>query len=666
METSPSNVGQALPPVHSWRLLSALALVLITLAAYANSFDSGFVVDNRGLILQDPRVHEATPENIRLILDHTYWWPNGDIDFYRPITTFSWLFNYAILGNRERPAGYHWINFLLHAGNVLLVYALSMRFMRKRWPAFFVPAIWAVHPVLTESVTNMAGRADLLAAGAVLGGLLLYLKGVEAQGWRRMAWLAGLLLTTTIGVFSKESAVILPAAIVLYELTFRGFRWPGRAQLMGLLATLAPIAFMFYERSHVFAGITQTPVPFTDDPIVGANFLVAKLTALDVIARDFWLIVWPARLSADYSYAQIPLAQGSLRDWIVALAVCALVPATVFLYRLSRVAFFFFCLGLIWLAPASNLLVPVSIMGERFLYIPVLGVVACLVPAVYALAERTQVARYVPVALCLLIAALAARTWVRNTDWRDDLSIAQASVQASPRSYKTHDMLANALLNADPSHANIDRVIEESEKSRALLEPLPDTDKPAHPYIFAATCYAQRGDYPKAITVLRQFVTVEQASPSHINDLRQAYGYMMLAAAYIKTGDKNQAADAADHARALDTLNPKVYMQLAEIYATSNRMDDAFISLAEGEFVTADAGLMDAWVDLYRRAAGPASCALQPTLEGPALNPPCPIVHAHVCAASAYVVKTLAAAGQQDVALARKQMFIENFHCRVE
>jgi hypothetical protein len=107
-------------------------------------------------------------------------------------------------------------------------------------------------------------------------------------------------------------------------------------------------------------------------------------------------------------------------------------------------------------------------------------------------------------------------------------------------------------------------------------------------------------------------------------------------------------------------------MQLAEIYATSNRMDDAFISLAEGEFVTADAGLMDAWVDLYRRAAGPASCALQPGPDGPALNPPCPIVHAHVCAASAYVVKTLAAAGQQDVALARKRMFTEHFHCHVE
>jgi tetratricopeptide (TPR) repeat protein len=432
---------------------------------------------------------------------------------------------------------------------------------------------------------------------------------------------------------------------------------------MGLLATLVPIAFMFHERSRVFAGIAKTPVDFTDDPIVGAGFLVGKLTALNVIARDFLLMLWPAHLSADYSFSQIPLAQGSLRDWMVALAVVAIVPATVFLYRFSRAGFFFFWLGLIWLAPASNLLVPVSIMGERFLYLPALGVVACFVPAVFAIANRAGAARYAAVVLSILTAALAVRTWVRNADWRDDLSIATASVRDSPRSYKTHDWLANALLAADPSNRNIDRVIEESEKSRALLDPLPDDLKPAHPYIFAATCYAQRGDYPKAIAVLRQFVTVEQASPGPINDLRQAYGYLMLASAYLKTGDQSRAADAAKHARALDPLNPKIYMQLAQIAVTANRMDDAFVDLAEGEFVTADAGLMDAWTDLYRRAGGSAGCALLPGPDGPSLNPPCPIVHAHVCAASAYVVRTLAAADRRDVALERKKMFIEHFGC---
>src|SRR5579863_9644655 len=113
---------------HHYRrhLLVGLALSLLTLLAYSNSFSSGFVLDNQGLLL-DPRIREATPENFALILRHTYWWPTGEAGLYRPFTTLSYLFNYAVLGDRDQAAGYHTINLLLHLGNVLLAYALAHR-----------------------------------------------------------------------------------------------------------------------------------------------------------------------------------------------------------------------------------------------------------------------------------------------------------------------------------------------------------------------------------------------------------------------------------------------------------------------------------------------------------------------------------------------------------
>jgi tetratricopeptide (TPR) repeat protein len=647
------------PPAPDPYLLPAFVLVVLTLAAYANSFDSGFVLDNRGLLVSDPRVHAATAENIGLILDHTYWYPNGETGLYRPLATLSWLFNYAILGNREQPAGYHWINLLLHAGNVLVVFALARRLMRGLWPAFFIAAVWGVHPILTECVTNIAGRPDLLAAGAVLGGLLLYLKSAEAEGRRRMAWLAGLALVTAIGVFSKESAAVIPGAILLYELTFP--RRVGGAQLMGLLATLIPIAFMLVQRSHVLAGTPPYTIPFTDNPIGGMDFVNGRLTALNVIARYFGLILWPQNLSADYSWSQIPLARGGPWDWIVAIAVTAVIPATILLYRRFRhiyripAGLFFFWLGLLWLAPVSNLLYPVAIMAERYLYLPALGVVACLVPAIYGIAERARAARLAPVLLCLLIAALAARTWARNSDWKDDLSIAEASVRTSPGSYKTHDLLANALFTADPAHGNIDRVIAESERTRAILEPLPDRDKPAHPYLFAASCYAARRDSEKAIAVLLRFVDIEAASPGTINDLRRAYGYLTLASLYLERGDLARASDAAERSRALDPMNPKVYGLMAEIALKTKRPDDAFVRLTEGELVTDDAELRQALIDLYRYAMDPRSCALAPGPDGPRINSACDIVRAHVCAASGYVVRILPE---------RKKMFTEQYGCR--
>ena len=105
------------------------------LAAYSNSFSAGFPFDNKQLILQDARVHEASSANLDLILQHTYWWPYGERGLYRPLTTLSYLFNYAVLGNADRPAGYHSFNLIVHLLNVLLVCALTVRLTRNPFAA---------------------------------------------------------------------------------------------------------------------------------------------------------------------------------------------------------------------------------------------------------------------------------------------------------------------------------------------------------------------------------------------------------------------------------------------------------------------------------------------------------------------------------------------------
>ncbi len=128
-------------PEQSRRWLAIFCLLPVTLLAYANSFQCGFVFDNRLLLLGNRRIQKATPENLALIFNHSYWWPIGEAGLYRPLTTLSFLFNYAILGNAENPAGYHWVNFLMHAGNVLLVFALARRLVREFWPSFLIAAV---------------------------------------------------------------------------------------------------------------------------------------------------------------------------------------------------------------------------------------------------------------------------------------------------------------------------------------------------------------------------------------------------------------------------------------------------------------------------------------------------------------------------------------------
>jgi len=120
----PPTPAPAEPPASQipWRRHALLlgALVLAALLAYSNSFSAGFVFDN-GVLMKDSRIKAVTSDNLDLIWNQEYWYNWSISGLYRPLSTLSYLFNYAILGNAEHPAGYHWVNFSLHSINIALV-----------------------------------------------------------------------------------------------------------------------------------------------------------------------------------------------------------------------------------------------------------------------------------------------------------------------------------------------------------------------------------------------------------------------------------------------------------------------------------------------------------------------------------------------------------------
>src|SRR5690349_6973202 len=93
-------------------LTPLLALAGIVLLAYSNSIPAGFTADNHGLILMDSRLREVNRANLASIFTENYWYRWGQSGLYRPVTTLSYLFNYAVLRNADNPAGYYWINLL--------------------------------------------------------------------------------------------------------------------------------------------------------------------------------------------------------------------------------------------------------------------------------------------------------------------------------------------------------------------------------------------------------------------------------------------------------------------------------------------------------------------------------------------------------------------------
>ncbi len=430
-----------------------LALWTLVLAAYSNSFQAGLVFDSAIAISQDPRIQAVTPQNLRLILTEQYWHGSTANGLYRPLTTFSYLLNYAVFGNGTDPAGYHWVNLVLHGVNVSLVYLLGILVFEAAAPALALAALWGLHPLLTESVTNVVGRADLLAAFGVLAGLLCYVKSASATGRHKLPWVAAMLIAQAVGIFSKENAAVLPAIMLLYDLTWRRrTAWRGRALTYASL--VLPLAAFFYLRVTLQVHILA---PVTDNPLMSAGFWTARLTALKVIGKYLWLFVWPARLSADYSYNAVPLFGWRPAQWedakaLIALAVClGAVLLAIRCYRTRKPLFFFLAFFFVALAPTSNLAILIgSIMAERFVYLPSIGLAGCVVAAIYTLSRQGSRGRLLALraawtALGLLCLACAVRTYARNFDWVDERSLWTSAVDVCPGSAKTHDNLGKVL-----------------------------------------------------------------------------------------------------------------------------------------------------------------------------------------------------------------------------
>jgi tetratricopeptide (TPR) repeat protein len=433
---------------HAWRMLALCALVLAT---YSNSFQAGLVFDNSEVISRDARIRAATPENVQRILTEGY--SRATSGLYRPLTTFSYLLNYTVFGNGNHPAGYHWVNLTVHAANVLLVYLLGLLIFGESAPAFALAALWGVHPLLTESVTNVVGRADLLAAFGVLAGLLCYIRSASATGRDKAFWLAGVVAAQAIGLFSKENAAILPGLMLLYDLTWRGRAgWRGRATAYAAL--ILPFAAFFYARGTLPMHIAASN---TDNPLMAADFWTARMTAIKVIGKYLWLFVWPGHLSADYSYNAVPVFGWHPADWedakaLIALASCLAGAALAVRWRRTRkplcfsIAFFF-----VALIPTSNLAILIgSIMAERFVYLPSIGLAGCVIAGVYSLGrqvpgKRLFAMRTAWISLGLLCLACAARSYARNFDWLDERTLWTSAVNVCPESAKAHYNLGTVL-----------------------------------------------------------------------------------------------------------------------------------------------------------------------------------------------------------------------------
>ncbi len=448
-------------------LLPWLLLLLAASAPYLNALDADFVYDDEGLILKNPAVQPERPWWVSLTAP---FWPNQDAaGLYRPATSLSYRLQLAWHG--PDPGPFHGANVALHALVTLTAAWVLLRlFPRHRRWAWAVALLFAVHPVHTEAVTGVFGRGELLAALFGLLGYGLWLRAgtIHRPIGASAAGLGAVALSFALAMGSKESAIgwllvagAHRAGLLGDERSYARLRIRNRGALRQAVLADGALAvgvagYLIARRAVLGSLLGLGEVTPIDNPVFAAPLDVRVLTAGKVLGRYLELLVWPHRLSVDYSYDTI----APVTSWAsgAGLMLLAALLAVVLLIRLARQAPRLAWGGAVWavlLLPVSNLLFPIgTIMAERLLYLPSLGFLALVAAAADRAAgvvdARRRWTRPALVGLLvLLLTAGAARTWDRNRDWRTNLDLFLAAERVAPRSVRVHCNLGASLLRED-------------------------------------------------------------------------------------------------------------------------------------------------------------------------------------------------------------------------
>ncbi len=441
-----SRWQQSVVSPSPWR--TVVLLISLTVVVYLNTLANAFAYDDIPIIVNNPNVHRLDWSALWL---RGYWsHVTGGGGNYRPLTVSTFAVEYQLWGGR--PAGYHLVNILLHAANVVWLFHLLRRYRVVLGLSSLAAALFAVHPVHTEAVANIVGRAELL--GMFFGGLMWWSwlqgrrGGVKGWGWRAVSALAYL-----AAVLSKENMIVLPAALFAGEWLAGRFRRLGALQAAGpFVVFLVVLIPYFWLRMLAGEGVEQQ-VEAGHVPLAGRNLWERCIIMAGVGVTWYRLVILGYPLQMIYSIREFDLTPTLQWRVLVGLAITAgLVGLAVVCHRRVPLVTFAVAFWFITLAVTSNVLLPLgTLLAERWLYLPSVAAVLLVSVAVWRSVHAGSALRLgALVGTAGLLVFYSVVTVWRNRDWQNNVTVFESLVATAPNNPSGYMMLGHELMTTDP------------------------------------------------------------------------------------------------------------------------------------------------------------------------------------------------------------------------
>ncbi len=526
-------------------------LVLVCFVVFANTVGGEFVYDDTRQIVRNILIQDNSL--IWKALTSDVWAFKGDgtqaaSNYWRPTFTLWNILCFRLFG--MSPAGWHVANILLHTGVSVIAFLLLRKWQLTAMVAFAIALIFAVHPVHVESVAWIAGSPDLLFSLALLGSLWFATSYRESRASKHMI-LTVLLYAVALG--AKEVAIL---CLPIYYFVLRDGEAEKKAHNNTPLLVLGGAAVVyFFARLGVIGAVSRPPgdaVPFGD----------ALMSVPTMFAFYLGQIFVPFRVAINYPVT--PVTAIDVMNFVVPLVISVAVLAGLFLLvrtsNKNRIATAIFLLPLI---PAMNATAFISeqIVHDRYLYLPLLGVLMLLVPFVTQYVNE----RNVMIACCVIAAALSVQTFRYNTAYANELSLWTWTAAVDDSSF-TSMQLGGALAEAGRNEEGLAAYSAAIEQKPAMRG-----------YLGRGRIYNSLKQYPEAEKDLIKAL----AMPIERQEAYAMYQvYESLGIAYVEQRKLDQAASIFRESRnSLPIYKAALTEKLAIVYYQGNLKAEALKEL---------------------------------------------------------------------------------------
>uniref|UniRef100_A0A2C9JYV8 dolichyl-phosphate-mannose--protein mannosyltransferase n=1 Tax=Biomphalaria glabrata TaxID=6526 RepID=A0A2C9JYV8_BIOGL len=463
--------------------------VLLAVLCYINGVPGDFVHDDVLAILHN---RDVTGESDLLAIFYNDFWGVSMQDStshksYRPLCVLSFRLDYYLSGGDSR--WFHVVNIMLHALVVFVLTQVCQNVLKMSSLATLVAtSLFAVHPIHTEAVTGIVGRADVLAAVLYLLSFYMYTSAVTKSQLERdvndnlaesasasfpakqLIRVASSMALALAAMLTKETGITVLGVSLVYDLiTSRKhvLKWlkPGLTaetkQFISRVTIIIITILSLLIMRMAMMNFEKPSFKHEDNPASFSTSITTRIFTFNYIAfYNFWLLLSPSLLCYDWTGGSIPLIK-SLLDH---RNICTILFYSVMIWSCWRCVRKMFLdqsavekqlhlfllsvsLMVIPFSPASNMFFRVGfVIAERILYIPSIGF--CILIAQGFQILCSALARFKSIftaAMLALMLVMAAKTVCRNQVWESRETLFRSGVRDLPQNAKVHYNMGNFL-----------------------------------------------------------------------------------------------------------------------------------------------------------------------------------------------------------------------------